>query len=88
MKCSIVGPLDNKNQRGRGSVMGKCEHHEICGRDADENTGDGLCILHSRNPEKDKEAFDRALVEHRDPKGPNKANKDNFSFFVCNRSPG
>ena len=65
-----------------GRDMPKCKHHEICGRDADESAGDGLCILHSRNPDKDETAFDKALAEHRNPDGPNKANKDNFSYFV------
>lgn len=56
--------------------MAKCEHHQICGRDADGNTGEDLCILHSKARNKDKSAFDQALAEHR------KKNGDNFDSFV------
>jgi hypothetical protein len=42
----------------------KCKHHEICGRDALPGTEDGLCILHSTDQEKDKEAFRQALEKH------------------------
>jgi len=55
--------------------MPPCKYHEICGLDALEGTGEDLCILHSKNPEKDRRAFDEALAEHRKEKG------DNFSSF-------
>jgi hypothetical protein len=45
-------------------TLAKCRHHEICGRDALEGTGEGLCILHSRNTGKDTEAFSGAFIEH------------------------
>lgn len=54
--------------------MPPCKHHEICGRDALQ--GECLCILHSQNPDKDKNAFDEALVDHREKKG------DDFRKFV------
>ncbi|MGO9121128.1 MAG: hypothetical protein ACLQPD_26385 [Desulfomonilaceae bacterium] len=56
--------------------MAECKHHKICGLDALEGSGEELCILHSHNPEKDKNAFDAALAEHR------KQNGDNFRYFV------
>ena len=56
--------------------MPKCEYYGICGRDALEDTGKGLCILHSESEGKDEEAFKKALAEHRTAKG------DNFGRFV------
>ena len=56
--------------------MAQCKHYEICGRDALEGTGEGLCILHSNNLEKDTKAFDEALAEHRKEKG------EDFTRFV------
>jgi uncharacterized protein YjbI with pentapeptide repeats len=56
--------------------MANCRFHEICGLDADENSGDGLCILHSEKPDKDKEAFDQAFEGHRQKNG------DDFRRFV------
>ena len=44
--------------------MPPCRHHEICGLDALEGAGEGLCILHSQDPNKDKNLFDNALAEH------------------------
>jgi uncharacterized protein YjbI with pentapeptide repeats len=43
--------------------MANCKYHEICGRDADGDTGDGCCILHSENPDKDIDTFRQALEE-------------------------
>jgi uncharacterized protein YjbI with pentapeptide repeats len=34
----------------------------LCSRNADDNTKDGYCILHSPKPDKDKNAFDSALA--------------------------
>ncbi len=78
----MLGNIHEIVWTGAEKAMALCKHHQICGRDANPNTEDGLCILHSPNPEKDKTAFDNALTEHCNPDGPNKANKDNFSFFV------
>jgi uncharacterized protein YjbI with pentapeptide repeats len=59
--------------------MANCRFHEMCGLDADENSGDGLCILHSENPEKDNQDFDKALAEHIRVRG------DDFRYFVFPR---
>jgi uncharacterized protein YjbI with pentapeptide repeats len=56
--------------------LGKCNHYDICGRDALEGTGEDLCVLHSHNSDKDKTAFYEALTEHRKEKG------DRFDHFV------
>ncbi|MEW6349055.1 MAG: pentapeptide repeat-containing protein [Thermodesulfobacteriota bacterium] len=56
--------------------MAHCAHYQICGREAEANDGESLCILHSKDPNKDKAAFDRALAEHREGEG------DKFRFFV------
>ena len=42
--------------------MSECKHHDICGLDAEPETD--LCILHSENPDKDQEAFAKALEAH------------------------
>lgn len=55
--------------------MPECKHYKICRRDAEENTEESLCILHSRDP-KDYGAFVQALADHR------KKNGCNFRFFV------
>lgn len=52
--------------------MPNCKHHDVCGLAAEAS----FCILHSRNPEKDKEAFAAALEAHRKNKG------DNFRYIV------
>jgi len=54
--------------------MPKCKYHEICGLDG--NTEEDLCILHSQDPEKDREKFDKALAGHRQKNG------HNFQHFV------
>ncbi|MGB6067487.1 MAG: pentapeptide repeat-containing protein [Desulfomonilaceae bacterium] len=54
--------------------MPKCKYHEICGLDAD--AGQELCILHSQDPGKDRNFFNKALAAHR------KKNKHNFQHFV------
>jgi uncharacterized protein YjbI with pentapeptide repeats len=56
--------------------MPECKHYKICRRDAEENTEEGLCILHSQDPEKNKEEFDKALAAHREN------NEHNFKCFV------
>ena len=48
----------------------KCQHFQICGLYA------GLCILHSQDPDKDKQAFAHALAQHRKNKG------DTFQWVV------
>lgn len=53
----------------------QCQLHVMCGREA-LDAEEGLCILHSNDPEKDKESFKEALAEHRN-KG-----EDDFSYFV------
>jgi uncharacterized protein YjbI with pentapeptide repeats len=54
--------------------VAKCRYHEICGREAIGE--DELCILHSKDPDKDKEAFAEALTKHC------KEKRHNFSRFV------
>lgn len=49
--------------------MAKCTHYETCQREA-LNGHDGRCILHSKNSNKDTEAFDKALSEHHKENGP------------------
>src|ERR1051325_2414912 len=60
----------------------KCTLFSSCQLDAGgENWYVGArCILHSRDPNKDKEAFNAALLEHRE-KG-----QDNYSYFVFPQS--
>jgi uncharacterized protein YjbI with pentapeptide repeats len=53
-----------------------CKHFEVCGLYADADPEASLCILHSEDPEKDKQAFGEALETHRRERG------DNFRFFV------
>jgi uncharacterized protein YjbI with pentapeptide repeats len=54
--------------------MPQCKHYKICGLDV--NPGEDLCVLHSQDPEKDKDAFEQALAAHRGKNG------DNFEHFV------
>ena len=68
--------IRSKNRILEDEAVPKCQYHEICGRDALEGSGEHLCILHSRNPDKDKTAFYEALTEHRKEKG------DRFDHFV------
>ena len=42
--------------------MSNCKHYAICGLDSIQ--GEDFCILHSQNPEKDEEEFDKALAAH------------------------
>ncbi len=56
--------------------MPECKYHTICGRDVEDNSAEGLCILHSTDPAKDTHAFTRALAAHR------ARNRDNFVNFV------
>jgi uncharacterized protein YjbI with pentapeptide repeats len=57
--------------------MPQCKHYKICRRDAEENSEEGLCILHSQDPEKNKGEFDKALAAHLDGD-----NGHNFKCFV------
>ena len=54
----------------------KCEHFKICGLYAEADPEAGLCILHSKDPNKDKPAFAHALAQHR------KNNGDMFRMIV------
>jgi len=54
----------------------KCKHYEVCGLTADADPEAGLCILHSKQPDKDRKAFKEALKKHR------KANGDDFRAFI------
>jgi uncharacterized protein YjbI with pentapeptide repeats len=53
----------------------QCKYHEVCNRDVEGNSAEGLCILHSTDPAKDTHAFAEALAAHRQRKG------DDFSRF-------
>lgn len=55
--------------------MPECKYHLICGLSDEADPEAGLCILHSENPEKDKEEFDKALAAHRE-------NESNFVSMV------
>ena len=54
----------------------QCKHYDICGRDIDDNSAYGLCILHSTAVTKDAYAFAEALAIHRE------RHRDNFARFV------
>jgi uncharacterized protein YjbI with pentapeptide repeats len=54
--------------------MAKCTHG-FCHRQVDETAEDVYCILHSPNPDKDREDFDKALAERPGP-------EDSFSYIV------
>jgi uncharacterized protein YjbI with pentapeptide repeats len=54
----------------------QCKYHKYCDRDVEDDSVDGLCILHSTDPAKDTHAFAEALVIHRERHG------DNFARFV------
>ncbi|MGO9570173.1 MAG: pentapeptide repeat-containing protein [Desulfomonilaceae bacterium] len=54
--------------------MPQCKHYEICGLDAD--PGEDCCILHSHDPEKDRNAFAEALAVHREKR------EGSYSHFV------
>ncbi len=44
--------------------MHPCKHHEVCGLSDEAGLEESLCILHSKDPEKDKQAFAAALDAH------------------------
>jgi uncharacterized protein YjbI with pentapeptide repeats len=46
----------------------QCKDHEFCGRDVEDNSAEGLCILHSMDPAKNTHAFAEALAIHRERK--------------------
>jgi Pentapeptide repeats (9 copies) len=54
----------------------QCKYHEVCNRDVEGNSAEGLCILHSTDPAKDTHAFTEALDVHRERNG------DRFTRFV------
>ena len=56
--------------------MPRCKHYKICQREREALYENGFCILHSEDPDKDQEAFNKALKEHRRFIG------DNFRFMV------
>lgn len=43
----------------------RCKHHDVCNR-PEHTAGRGTCILHDPDLEKDRDAFDTALAEHRE----------------------
>lgn len=49
--------------------MPECKDHYFCGRDVEDGSVEGLCILHSTDPSKDKHAFIEALAIYREQKG-------------------
>lgn len=58
------------------SYMKECKHFNICGLKVDADVENGMCILHSTNPNKDKQDFDRVLSEHRNSK------RNRFDYVV------
>jgi len=56
--------------------MPSCKHHDICGVTDEADPATGMCILHSKDPDKDKQTFAAALGSHRKRKG------DKFVLFV------
>src|SRR5437773_2054198 len=60
----------------RGNSMPQCRLYKFCGRDVEDKSVDGLCILHSTDSAKDAHAFAKALATHRKLKG------DSFISFV------
>lgn len=55
--------------------MVQCLHHDICVREALEEGDEGLCILHSKAPDKDKDRFAREFWDYF-------ATSHNFYSFV------
>jgi hypothetical protein len=62
---SSPSPLASQRER----LMANCKHFEICGLSDDADPKEGLCILHSRDPQKDKKAFREALDANRKVRG-------------------
>jgi len=60
----------------RKAAKKTCKHYDICGLYVDADPEAGLCILHSKDPNKDKKAFAKKLEEHRKNRG------DDFRYFV------
>jgi uncharacterized protein YjbI with pentapeptide repeats len=56
--------------------VAQCRYHTTCGLDVEDQSTEGLCILHSTNPAKDTHAFTEVLTTHRERNG------DNFADFV------
>ena len=56
--------------------MPNCGMYNRCGLDDAADPAAGFCILHSRNPQKDRGAFETALTVHRRARG------DDFTFFT------
>jgi uncharacterized protein YjbI with pentapeptide repeats len=59
----------------------QCKYHYTCGRDVEDNSAEGLCILHSTDSAKDTHRFAEALVTHREQNG------NNFQHFVFPEAP-
>lgn len=68
--------------------MSLCAHHHFCGLDGGADPRQGLCILHTGDPGKDRQIFSKALEAHRHTKGndftlivfPEKVNGEMFDF--------
>jgi uncharacterized protein YjbI with pentapeptide repeats len=59
----------------RNSSVPQCKYYyECCRRDVEDNSAEGLCILHSTDSAKDIRAFANALATHRERNGENFAN--------------
>ena len=56
--------------------MPQCKHYEFCKREHGDISENGRCILPSKDPDKNQEAFNKALEEHRKTIGVN------FRFMV------
>jgi hypothetical protein len=56
--------------------VSECKYHEFCGRDVEDNSAEGLCILHSTDPTKDADASAVALATHHERNG------ECFIYFV------
>ncbi len=75
MELGASDKAKNK-KRDHGVLMKRCKHYNVCGLDADADPSASLCILHSADPNKDKQAFSSALDAHQKEHGAN------FSRFV------
>lgn len=55
---------DAEIPNSQSDTSAACKHEEVCAR-TEHKPGLGYCILHDPDMEKDREAFDTALAEHR-----------------------
>jgi uncharacterized protein YjbI with pentapeptide repeats len=60
----------------RNSPVPECKYHYTCGRNVEDSSAEGLCILHSTDPSKDTHTFAEAFAAHRERNG------NNFHYFV------